>query len=672
MRVSAKRKFLREIGKEGSRKRQAIQSKDPFPEHLDEEQASRGSEQDLESDIEYEAMTIPDLPCELTHENEIQFPYQRTAQPCRMTKWRKHKTMQTLQAAAVGSADIRSFFANQPAAIPPKLTRSDIVTMAIHDLQKKIRHDQLPSSTVNNQSRARFQAVLYFLNNQNQDQTSTRIDLALHVARCFNRGVRFAKNIITWERMWIKDRIIPHGRQGAHIKVSSVLNDEDTILFVREYIAEKKEAITASALADAVGKYLGSKSIASRLQTALEANSMDFGPQKSLSVSTEAARCWLRKMGYSWRGAVQSVYFDGHERPDVVAYRKQFVRDFLGLESKMANWDDDGNLLGGRRAPDGSRWIVVVTHDESTFQVNDGRRHMWLQNEKDPLRRKGAGKGIMVSEFLTPRGRLCAPSSITDDELEGLPRHATQFLEYGPDNHWTGEKMAQQTLDIALPLFEVVFPSQQFQGLFCFDNASNHRSMPDDALIVNQMNLGPGGKHQRQMRDGWNTAKGEPQAMQADDGNAKGIRQILIERALWPATGLKLQCKSNNHNGQLCCARQLLGSQCDFQAQKGLIQEAIEARGHLVMFYPKFHCELNFIEYFWASCKRFTRDNCNYRLEGLRRTIPDAMASVSSSTIAKYFAKVKRILLAYQEGIEIGSSAYKERVYKSHRRVTQA
>ena len=37
--------------------------------------------------------------------------------------------------------------------------------------------------------------------------------------------------------------------------------------------------------------------------------------------------------------------------------------------------------------------------------------------------------------------------------------------------------------------------------------------------------------------------------------------------------------------------------------QKSLIQETIEARGHKVIFYPKFHCELNFIEMFWGAAK---------------------------------------------------------------------
>lgn len=29
------------------------------------------------------------------------------------------------------------------------------------------------------------------------------------------------------------------------------------------------------------------------------------------------------------------------------------------------------------------------------------------------------------------------------------------------------------------------------------------------------------------------------------------------------------------------------------------------------------HCELNYIEYYWAAAKRYTRENCNYSFVGL-------------------------------------------------------
>jgi hypothetical protein len=44
-------------------------------------------------------------------------------------------------------------------------------------------------------------------------------------------------------------------------------------------------------------------------------------------------------------------------------------------------------------------------------------------------------------------------------------------------------------------------------------------------------------------------------------------------------------------------------AQPDFIGQKGRLQEELEAANQTVMFYPKFHCELNFIERFWCAAK---------------------------------------------------------------------
>ena len=59
--------------------------------------------------------------------------------------------------------------------------------------------------------------------------------------------------------------------------------------------------------------------------------------------------------------------------------------------------------------------------------------------------------------------------------------------------------------------------------------------------------------------------------------------------------------------------------QQDFREQKGQLQEDMEvqAADHLVIFYPKFHCELDFIERFWCAAKWYARENCEYSLEGL-------------------------------------------------------
>jgi len=43
--------------------------------------------------------------------------------------------------------------------------------------------------------------------------------------------------------------------------------------------------------------------------------------------------------------------------------------------------------------------------------------------------------------------------------------------------------------------------------------------------------------------------------------------------------------------------------QPDFVSQKSELKELIESRGHLCDFYPKYHCELNFIEQYWGAAK---------------------------------------------------------------------
>lgn len=110
-------------------------------------------------------------------------------------------------------------------------------------------------------------------------------------------------------------------------------------------------------------------------------------------------------------------------------------------------------------------------------------------------------------------------------------------------------------------------------------------------------------------------------------GQPKGIQIVLEERELWPEAGLYLDCiaRKEQHFGNQCCARQVLAQQPDFIAQKGRVQEMGEGKGHLILFYPKFHCKLNWIEYFWARVKVYTRTHCSYDIKSLRENVPAAL-----------------------------------------------
>ena len=42
-------------------------------------------------------------------------------------------------------------------------------------------------------------------------------------------------------------------------------------------------------------------------------------------ITSRTARNWLKKLGYSWKDITKDVFVDGHERDDVVRYRKDFL-----------------------------------------------------------------------------------------------------------------------------------------------------------------------------------------------------------------------------------------------------------------------------------------------------------------------------------------------------------
>ena len=41
------------------------------------------------------------------------------------------------------------------------------------------------------------------------------------------------------------------------------------------------------------------------------------------------AKRWLNKMGFVFKQYHKGVYYDGHERPDVVEYRQQFLTQMV-------------------------------------------------------------------------------------------------------------------------------------------------------------------------------------------------------------------------------------------------------------------------------------------------------------------------------------------------------
>ncbi|RPB06967.1 hypothetical protein P167DRAFT_477251, partial [Morchella conica CCBAS932] len=406
------------------------------------------------------------------------------------------------------------------------------------------------------------------------------------------------------------------------------------------------------------------------------------------------ARRWLHTLGYSWKEVKKGVNKDGHKREDVVEYRQNvFLKTLEDLKPRMPYpiRDSNGDVeeVEISYLKPGDKLCIPVTHDEATCNANDGPHYQWIKGDENPLRKKSRGQGLHISEFITPYGRLSVPEyELSDQELiqHGLhKRYVTEIIQCGGDIWWDQDHIVQQTLT-AIKIFEAAHPG--CQALFLFDNATSHSAFAEDALKSSKMNKGPGGE-QPHMRDGYWYNENREKVIQymnysQDDegiplnfrGQPKGLQKVLEERGIWPKECLYLDCTSRRtplgekipHQKPSCCSRMLLSQQPDFLEQKGRVQEIVEAKGHMLLFYPRFHCELNWIEYFWARVKLYTRTNCEYDIKSLRRNVPLALEE-ASSLIPKWWGKSLRIMDVYRQGTVYGTDEFKEKVYKSHRKI---
>ena len=84
------------------------------------------------------------------------------------------------------------------------------------------------------------------------------------------------------------------------------------------------------------------------------------------------------------------------------------------------------------------------------------------------------------------------------------------------------------------------------------------------------------------------------------------MAEILIEHGFDSADKLHALCLNFKCDPDVegCCCRHLLYSQPDFVNVKSNLELAAEICGYQVLFLPKFHCQLNFIEQCWGYAKR--------------------------------------------------------------------
>jgi len=237
----------------------------------------------------------------------------------------------------------------------------------------------------------------------------------------------------------------------------------------------------------------------------------------------------------------------------------------------------------------------------------------------------------MVADFVsTDYGWLCTPN--------GSQQVRVLFKVGKPqEGYFMNEDILRQGMN-AMDILQRHYPSENH--VFVFDNATTHLKRVDNALSARKMpknppshghNWGvavtvldgdgkpvfdPNGKARRQtvhMGDA-TFADGGLQCLYfredhlVSPGIFKGMAIILEERG-YSASNLQAECKGFKcpKNATSCCCRRMLYNEPDFSEVESLLETTCKARGFQVLFLPKFHCELNFIEQCWGYSKRIYR-----------------------------------------------------------------
>ena len=146
----------------------------------------------------------------------------------------------------------------------------------------------------------------------------TKIETSEKAAKeIYNKGIYKSRVIRKLGNYWIENGSLPISTHGCHQKTKSFIDDEDIINCSLTYIRAN-----------------GGKTAPQDYKIFLETKIFSqITVNKSISIKT--ARIWLHKLGLTPQSRKKGIYFDGHEREDVIQYRQQFLKTIEEYEKLM-------------------------------------------------------------------------------------------------------------------------------------------------------------------------------------------------------------------------------------------------------------------------------------------------------------------------------------------------
>ncbi|CAF1519064.1 unnamed protein product [Adineta ricciae] len=192
-------------------------------------------------------------------------------------------------------------------------------------------------------------------------------------------------------------------------------------------------------------------------------------------------------LGFRFDSNSKRPYFEGHERPDIVSHREEFIKYFLEKKDHYYMISNDESPIW--KMPTQSPASVLIFHDETTFRSGEVSAKRWVFENNAPFFSKGRGRSVMISDYL-----IMHPSGpfFTLDEKEYKQALETfpELAKYDDDVNYI-EKTATGSIDVGynsyfdnstiLSQFERLFKLLRFKNDFknhtievVVDNATTH------------------------------------------------------------------------------------------------------------------------------------------------------------------------------------------------------
>ena len=186
------------------------------------------------------------------------------------------------------------------------------------------------------------------------------------VAKVEGHGVKCAQKLQEWILAFAWTEVLPVHHYGQ--SQWNVLDDEDVA-----------QALQTQLLSHTNGRYIMASDVVEVIAGPVMQEIFSCSRISHPTISDRTARCWLQWLNWCYGTMRNGMYLDGHEREDVVAYRKAFIARWEDYEKRFHTWDSDGveheaQNLENTQVKGGQFWLILVTHDESVFYQNDIRK----------------------------------------------------------------------------------------------------------------------------------------------------------------------------------------------------------------------------------------------------------------------------------------------------------